>query len=381
MKRECDRIWQVDALREGALSRKDAESHERHRATCSECRDRFAGDARIVALGRALPGPKLDEVRVRRVRMQLLRKAAAGASSLPRVRWLLPALAFAAAASMGAILTHRQAPVAPVRVAPVASAPGVSAFSASVDGRPGARWDQKRDGGTERVRLEEGTIALSVRHQEPGERCLVDLPDGELEVRGTRFEVTAHDGRTRSVQVAEGAVALRLRDAPERSLAAGEAWKLDDDTRPPTPRPRAAAVATSAPAAPPVIPAAPSATADAVDEYTRAMELYGAHRWAAAAGALHAFTASHPDAPEADDAEFLEASSLAYAGRPDAAAIVAEHYLDRHPHGFHARDAAVLVARSARDRGDCAKARAVLAPWTGAKASADVTAALGACGR
>jgi hypothetical protein len=37
------------------------------------------------------------------------------------------------------------------------------------------------------------------------------------------------------------------------------------------------------------------------------------------------------------------------------------------------------VARSASQRGDCTKARAVVGPWLGASAGDDVLAALGSC--
>jgi hypothetical protein len=79
-----------------------------------------------------------------------------------------------------------------------------------------------------------------------------------------------------------------------------------------------------------------------------------------------------------EDASFLEAVALARAGRADAAALAAKHHLASYPSSFHRKDAAVLVARAASGRGDCAKARAVLAPWI-ASTDDDVRAALRTC--
>lgn len=130
-------------------------------------------------------------------------------------------------------------------------------------------------------------------------------------------------------------------------------------------------------APPPVIvdaaPDDPTATA-----YANAVDAYRAKRWAEAATELEAFVAAHPDSREAEDAYFLEASALAHDGQRDAAGTKAEAFLTRYPGSFHAPDAAILVARSARDRGDCTKAREAVAPWRTSRPT-DTETALGAC--
>jgi TolA-binding protein len=105
------------------------------------------------------------------------------------------------------------------------------------------------------------------------------------------------------------------------------------------------------------------------------MAAYRRQSWTVAARRFGAFAAAHPRAPEAEDAAFLEASALAHAGHTDAAATAAERFLTRYPSSFHARDAAILVARDARDRGDCPRARATLTRWRGP----EIDAALGHC--
>ena len=68
-------------------------------------------------------------------------------------------------------------------------------------------------------------MRLSVRHQTAAERFLVELPDGELEVRGTTFTVSASATATERVAVEGGIVALRIRGLPaEILLQAGESW-------------------------------------------------------------------------------------------------------------------------------------------------------------
>ena len=99
----------------------------------------------------------------------------------------------------------------------LATAPLAGAVTASAE----AVWTQARQAGIESVVLQAGTLRVHVRPQGPGERFLVRLPDGEIEVRGTTFEVTALDGSTRHVGVSEGTVVLRLRGSPDRSPRPG----------------------------------------------------------------------------------------------------------------------------------------------------------------
>jgi TolA-binding protein len=109
------------------------------------------------------------------------------------------------------------------------------------------------------------------------------------------------------------------------------------------------------------------------------MRAFREGRYDRAAAAFHAFALVHPKAPEAEDASFLEAVSLARAGRADAAALAAERHLEGFPNSFRRREASILVARAASRRGDCDQARGVLAAWTSDPPDAEVHAALRAC--
>jgi len=246
------------------------------------------------------------------------------------------------------------------------------ALAGSVTPEPNARWQQVRDGGVERVTLEEGTLGVHVRHQAPPERFLVMLPDGELEVRGTTFQVTVARGVTTRVHVDEGWVEVRLRGGTPASVGAGQTWPPPVSTTPSlstTP----SSIHGPGPAASP--PAATSADVDAA-AYAAAVDLLRQGHPAEAAAAFQAFALAHPHAAQAEDATFLQAVALARAGRADAAGFAAEQHLARFPASFHRKEASILVARAAVLRGDCALARSALAAW---RDDADARAALSGC--
>ena len=87
-----------------------------------------------------------------------------------------------------------------------------------------ALFESKVEGETVRSSLTRGVAAFHVERLGPRQRFLLTLPDGDLEVRGTRFVVTIEGEKTRQVDVAEGVVALRLRGREEMILSAGDRW-------------------------------------------------------------------------------------------------------------------------------------------------------------
>ncbi|WP_146646407.1 FecR domain-containing protein [Labilithrix luteola] len=370
----CNRLWEVDALREGRLGTSDEESFLRHRRTCEECRARLSEDERLRDLGRALPVVAPNELAARRMRGNILHRSAGAPTTRGRSRMAL-AITAASLVAIGAFAGHSHF----ARRNAISERPNLDEVQSVVMPTPGTDWRRERDGNVERIRIGEGTVTLEVRHQTPGRRFFVDTPDAEIEVRGTRFEVVVANHATRRVRVFEGLVALRRHGDEERRLGANETWESTFETTsipaPPTP----SAVASTAPARKPK----PSSLADAGTddttsaEYRHAMDLYGAGDYESAAREFHAFAARHPSSPESEDAAFLEAVALTRGARADAAAVVAERFLSRYPTSFHAKDAAIIVARAARVRGDCAKAREALTRWPAS--SSDVRSALGSC--
>jgi len=89
------------------------------------------------------------------------------------------------------------------------------------------------------VRLDDGTIAVTVEPLAANERFRVATADAELEVRGTSFDVAAAHTQLASVVVRDGKVEIRLRDHAPVIVAAGQSWtavttaRRDDDAKPP----------------------------------------------------------------------------------------------------------------------------------------------------
>jgi len=386
----CDRAWELDALREGRLGAKDVEAFERHLRTCGSCLETHDRDRRLRELARDLPKAEPPALEMRRLRARILRDVELRNPTAPA--WRRKAgLAFAAAACAGAALflhhrqttTHDAPPVIAATAPSIASSSAVTVAEDSYAGAvvPGehARWAQSREGEIEHVRLDDGTLQLHVRHQRADEHFFVDVPDGQIEVRGTTFRVEVRSGSTSRIDVSEGVVAVRIQGSSEMSLNAGQVW-----VRPaPMPTVPVAPVAhPSATGSSVVTPSShPTSAADerASDQYAAAVALLQAGSYDAAARGFADFLSAHPSAAQSEDASYLEAASLARAGRPDAAALAAEQHLAAYPHSFHRKDAAILVARAARDRGDCAKAREILAPWLGNSPDSEAVATLRSC--
>jgi len=383
---DCDRRWEVDAYREGRLGDKDSQSFERHLRLCQDCKLRKDCDERLRMLASSLPQDDPSELTLRRLRTRILRDVATGAVPREPMPWTRVAMAAGLALAVvggGWIALRRPAAPAAIPVVATTTAASPSPPPAAPDALAGtvtvladARWTQVRQDGVERVTLDDGTLGVHVRHQQVGERFLVVLPDGEIEVRGTTFDVSVAGGATSRVHVDEGLVELRLHGRDVARLASGETW-----TPPVAPvtvadRPVPSRVVPSTASDRPAPPVGPDEGATA---YAQAVQLLRDGHGDDAAAAFHAFLLAHPAAAQAEDASFLEAVALARAGRTDAAALTAEHHLASFPGSFHRKEAAILVARSASQRGDCARARTVLGPWLGASPDDDVRAALGSC--
>jgi FecR protein len=376
---DCERSWELEIYREGRLGPKDARSFERHLKACSECKFRSECCERLRVLGGAIGQDGPNELTMRRLRTRILRDVATGATPRKPRAWARVAMAAGIALAVGGgavwLVDGKSAPKVATPVAATATtlqgAAPVEGLAGTIAAVAEARWTQARRDGVERVTLDEGTLAVHVRPQRLGERFLVVMPDGELEVRGTTFEVTVAGGATTRVTVDEGVVELRLRGRDAVRLERGGVWTPPAPVTANTPE-----KGTPPKAVPSVLPVPPPD--DGASAYSSAVDLLRAGRGDDAAAAFHAFILAHPAAPQAEDASYLEAVALARAGRVDAAGLAAEHHLARFPASFHRKEAAILVARAATQRADCSRVRAVLAPWL-ASPDADVRAALGSC--
>jgi hypothetical protein len=358
----CDRVWQIDAYRQGRLGSKDTESLERHLRGCSVCTAQMEDSERLRTLAITLHADGPNELALRRVRVRVLRDAASGIPSSPRASFArmrvgaFVALGAACALVLVvAVAVHRAgrdtSSLSAARAAPAVdpSSQASEPFAGTVVGEVDARFWQTREQRQERVELDEGTVHIHVRPQAPGERFLVAMPDGEIEVRGTTFDVAVKAGETTHVHVESGVVELRLRARPVVRLVDGDGWTL------PSVAPASPSPAPLASPLPPKAPAAgmrrstpsPASVDDGAAPYAAAMTALRDGRYEEAAAAFHAYGVAWPRSSQAEDASFLEAVALARAGRPDAAGLAAERHLESYPASFHKREATILVDRAA----------------------------------
>jgi hypothetical protein len=222
----CARAWQAEAVEDGRLSGSELASFKRHAEVCSVC----AGEVRALACLRdglaRVPAPVRTPLERGRLRREILRQANQGPTATratARVRRLGAAVALAVVAAAVAIGRLGGGPVPLGNDAAVATVPSPSP-GFWIQAAPETEWLTVDRGPALRLALRRGQVTIAVDKLHAGQRFLVDLPDGELEVRGTRFVVDAEPGRTTAVTVLEGRVLVRFHGLPVVALGAGEAW-------------------------------------------------------------------------------------------------------------------------------------------------------------
>jgi len=358
-KQECGRSWEAEALEDGRLTEEDRMSFERHARTCSTCSAEQRALRRLHAAAGRLPIAAASDLRRKQLRLALLGSVARDGDRRRRAR---PAgFAILLLAVLGAVgwLFWPRHPAAP----PQNAAEQLASFDVA-DVR-GGEWTTATDGSTTRIALRAKTTAFHVRPLTQPARFLVALPDGEIEVHGTRFVVTLDSGRTARVSVSEGVVDLRLQGATAVALRAGDVWE-----RPAIERP-AIAVATSvstsraAPLSTATLSTAsgvPSATfapapvtiaasrddaaapaAPTTDPFASAMDAFKRGDYAEADSRFAMFQTRSPDDSRVEDAAFLRAVAHNRMGDAAGASRLARQYLDRFPAGLRRAEAERLV--------------------------------------
>lgn len=345
VREKCPRLWEAEALEDGRLRGADRTSFERHLASCAVCqRERsFLLDLRQTMT--ALPAGESGRFAHQQRRARLLRAANELVLSPkregPAKRRFTVALAGLVVLATGTValgLTigreegRRLEEARPVQMPVV---PPLAAPTYDVSSERGGVWTSYTEGTTARVVLTSGTAQFHVSRLEPQQRFLVALPDGEIEVTGTRFTVTVAGDRTESVGVSEGTVVFRRAgSAGETVLGAGEQWS------------RSAPVAALAPpsAAPPRRPPPPAAAARAGDVFAEAMRSFEAGQLSRADAQLLRFSRDFPNDPRCEDSAFLRAVAHARMGDKEGGRALARAYLAAYPNGLRKSDAEHLVA-------------------------------------
>ena len=399
--RHCPRMWEADAREDGQLVGADKESFDRHLLTCSICQQEVEAHATVLAIMRGVRGPAVAPLAHRRSRIQLLDRASEESNRAERTagkRWTAVAATTAICiVAIAIVWTFAPWASAPTQTAVAFSKSAPEFDVANIDR---AVWTSHSEGGVARPLLKDGVAAFHVAHMTKGQQFVLELPDGELEVRGTRFIVRVHDGRTESVQVTEGFVALRIQGDAERLLHAGDDWSRSRDrpaaiTEPlmhgteviPTAAAPFAAPSLSiksssslqpaaAPGTPtrsggattvsplPISPAGssqpvrPVSASVASESYAAAADAFRTEAYPKADALLAAFCRDFASDPRCEDAAFLRAVAHARMGDHPGAASLARAYLQSFPNGLRRREAEALAG----DGGNSSRSNAGATP-------------------
>lgn len=333
-----------------------------HLRKCTSCAQEWDAHGQITQAARSLPVAAPTPEQIGEVRAAMLAAAgglpATGTRRSLRVLWVAAAICAAGvgvAVGLRMLLTESQVVSRAVPAGPV--------YRASIHPHQGAQFFRVGSAPDEIVRLTEGAITVEVAVLQPGERFRVITDDGEVEVRGTAFDVAATDDRLRSVRVLHGTVEVRPGDLARVVLAPGERWDAE--------------LARAQERAPELVPARrmakstasvrrrstakpPPADAPARVAPKRPIEVFFDEGWAAlakgepsrAATAFEHAAQAAPDDPLAEDAQFWRGAALARAVRPKPAISALKSFLARYPSSARAGEASAMLGWLLLDAGD-----------------------------
>ncbi len=210
-----------------------------------------------------------------------------------------------------------------------------------------------------RIRLERGSVVCDVAPR-PQRRFVVEASEVEVEVRGTRFEVSLSDDTSRpSVRVERGAVEVRTPGASPHHLMPGQSWREAPSLPASAPSAAPAVSAPFEPSASASSAPAPSARASvpsAASLWERATTARLAGRDAEAATELERLVRLYPNDPRAGLASF-QLGRLRAASQPRAALDAYSHALDHAPDEAFREDAAAGRIDAAQRLGDMTSCR------------------------
>jgi hypothetical protein len=214
--------------------------------------------------------------------------------------------------------------------------------------REGTDLTVSSEGNTQELHLDSGSVELHVAKLAPDHRFIVDTPDSEVEVRGTRFTVAivpADPGcgagaRTR-VAVTEGVVVVRHSGIEDR-VTVGEQWPSGCVLRAAADL-RGTAIKQGTGATTGAAPSTGSSLADQNDLFAVAASAKRRGDARGALAALDRFLGLYPASPLAEAATVERMRVLQTMGSPRAPAS-ARDYLARYPNGFAHAEAEAIVS-------------------------------------
>jgi hypothetical protein len=192
-----------------------------HLTTCATCAPEWEGATRLRALARALPFDRPEPVVVDAVRARVLAAVRAKERQRRRVSAVV-ASGFALAAAAMAVLAVRHYDARETAVT----------YHATLTARGNVLFSRDSAAPYERVSLRAGTLHVEVRPLHAGERFVVEAGDGQVEVRGTAFDVSVVAGHLSNVHVEHGRVEVRPAGAPTVLLGPGDAWPTTVSSQP-----------------------------------------------------------------------------------------------------------------------------------------------------
>jgi len=237
--------------------------------------------------------------------------------------------------------------------------------SVTLAGRTSFRVDSQ--GAMQRFMLQRGELAAHVAKLVGAQRFIIDTPDAQVEVRGTRFrlrvigqgESCGAGARTR-LDVSEGVVEVRVANGAVTSVRAGASWPTDcsgpaDVPQSPAPSQSVARDARSAApkhearsGAPTARAAARETEAERVSGLTAQNDLFAEGiargRQGDTSGALRAYQELMTRFPGSALAENAMVERMRLLAQTANGASEARRYLARYPHGFAVREAEKLAA-------------------------------------
>lgn len=195
-----------------------------HLRDCARCAMEVEGLRKLsaVAPGFPKPGEMSDESR-RAISARLL-GVAPGPARRAKSRAALILVGAVGAAAVVVLLVGRTPRHAAVTTGAKDPAVAMTRSRASIRAIGAARFARIQEPPDDVVQLEEGTIVLEVSPIPHGERFRVRTTDAEVEVRGTRFQVSAAGGGLLAVSVAQGRVEVRSPGGGHVVLEPGDEW-------------------------------------------------------------------------------------------------------------------------------------------------------------
>jgi hypothetical protein len=339
----CSRLWEAEAAEDGRLDPTALASFERHSSTCAPCSLERAALAHLRSMTAHIPLSPVSQLERKRLRAAILKQSNERlVRPEPQHRWRIAVLLIAAMAVVAGGWGFSQ------RTRPSSD---VQAFTRNVvyELTPigVARWSLQREGPETRVVLADGTVSVHVAKLSIGQRFVLALPDGEIEVRGTRFVAHVDRSHTRDVGVSEGSVALRIASSPERILGSGESWTAEPDETMVADPPLDTASTKRAPASASIRSVRPSShpadeevahDASAGALFADAMSAFSSGTYRTADALFARFEQKFPNDARSEDAAFLRIVIAKRLGDPASVSRLAGEYLQRHPRGFRRND-------------------------------------------